>query len=254
MIPAPELRIRTLDGVTFSYRLAGPFSRFLAWLTDLVVVIGLVSLLSSLTQLIAFLPAIAGAANIVLGFVVWTGYGIFCETVWRGQTIGKRFMQLRVVDQQGHSLAFSQIVVRNLLRSVDMLPVMGLLGGICVLLNRYGQRLGDLAAGTVVVVHSHFEPPDFSQLGVPKYNSLRDHPHLAARLRQLTDPRMAATLLDALLRRETLDPQSRAELFTTLATDLRQLVRFPEAALVGVSDEQYVRNVVDVVYREKSAG
>ncbi|MFT5127114.1 MAG: putative RDD family membrane protein YckC [Rhodothermales bacterium] len=252
MIPKPELRIRTQDGVTFAYRLAGPFSRFLAWLTDLVIVIGLSSLVSSLTQLIGFLPSIAGAATVLLGFVIWTGYGIFCEALLRGQTVGKRFLRLRVVDQTGHSLSFSQIVVRNLLRSVDMLPVLGLLGGICILLNRYGQRLGDLAAGTVVIMHSRFAPPDFSQLAVPKYNSLREHPHLAARLRQLTNPEMAAILLDALMRRETLDPQSRAELFAALSEHLRKLVRFPEPVLIGVSDEQFVRNVVDIVYREKA--
>ncbi|HAR67739.1 MAG TPA: RDD family protein, partial [Lentisphaeria bacterium] len=192
---APKLRIRTQDGVTFAYQIAGPFSRFLAWLTDLCLVLAVTAIVSQLTAVISVFPSLAGATMMLAGFAIWTGYGILFETLLHGQTLGKRFLQLRVVDQTGHVLSFPQVVVRNLLRGVDMLPVAGLLGGVCVLLNRHGQRLGDLAAGTVVIVNNRFSQPDFSQLGVPKYNSLRDYPHLAARLRQLTSPEMAATLL-----------------------------------------------------------
>ena len=74
-----------------------------------------------------------------------------CEWYWRGQTVGKRVLKLRVMDEQALRLEFSQIVVRNLLRFVDFLPGLYLVGGTACVLSRRFQRLGDLAANTIVV-------------------------------------------------------------------------------------------------------
>jgi len=87
---------------------------------------------------------------------------------------------------------------------------------------------------------------------VHKYNSLRLHPHLAARLRQRVSPEEAATALQALLRRDEFEVVSRVELFVELAKYFRAKVDFPAEASEGITDEQYIRNVVDVVYRART--
>jgi hypothetical protein len=80
-------------------------------------------------------------------------------------------------------------------------------------------------------------------------NFLRQQPHLEARLRQQVSPAEAAVALQALLRRDDFDPQARIELFAELARHFRRKVEFPPEDIEGVSDEQYLRNVVDVLYR-----
>ncbi len=91
-------------------------------------------------------------ALVILGyFVVQVGYGIACEWLWRGQTVGKRLLRLRVMDAQGLHLQFSQVALRNLLRFVDSLPAFYLVGGLVSLLNSRAQRLGDFVANTIVI-------------------------------------------------------------------------------------------------------
>jgi len=184
-------------------------------------------------------------------FVISIGYGILLEWIWRGQTMGKRVLRLRVVDAEGLRLQINQVVIRNLLRFVDMLPAFYLVGGVVSLLNRRYQRLGDIAANTVVVRAPKLSEPDLDQLLAGKYNSLREHPHLEARLRQRVSPAEAAVAMRALLRREGLDPRARVELFGELAEHFRAVVTFPPEAVEGMPDEQYVRNVVDVLYRAR---
>jgi hypothetical protein len=175
------------------------------------------------------------------------GYGIFFEWAWRGQTLGKRLFRLRVVDAEGMRLQFDQIMTRNLLRFVDMLPAFYFVGGAACALNRKCQRLGDLAANTVVIRTPVVEEPDLDQLLSGKFNSLRQYPLLTARLRQRVSPAEAATALQAIVRRNEFDPAARVELFQQLASYFREKVEFPTDATDGISDEQYVRNVMDVV-------
>jgi hypothetical protein len=141
-------------------------------------------------------------------------------------------------------------VIRNLLRFVDSLPGIYLVGGLASLLNRRAQRLGDFAANTIVVRHPKIADPDLDQLLAGKFNSFRRYPHLEARLRQRVSPKEAAVALQALLRRDELEPAPRVELFEELAGLFRAKVEFPQEATDGLSDEQYVRNVVDIVFRE----
>jgi hypothetical protein len=175
------------------------------------------------------------------------------EWAWRGQTVGKRLLRLRVVDAEGLKLQFSQIAVRNLLRFVDSLPALYLIGGLTCWFNSRCQRLGDIAANTIVVRNPRVTEPDLDQLLAGKYNSLRLYPHLAARLRQRVSPGEAAVALQAVLRRDEFDPPARVELFGDLAAYLREKVAFPEEAVEGIADEQFVRNVVDVVCRAQKA-
>jgi hypothetical protein len=132
-----------------------------------------------------------------------------------------------------------------------MLPLLYFVGGVTCWLSRKSQRLGDIAANTVVIRISAVAEPDLGQLAAGKFNSLRQHAHLAARLRQRVSPSEAALALQALIRRDEFEPAERVDLFAQLATHFRTKVEFPSEALDGVADEQYVRNVVDVIYRPR---
>jgi uncharacterized RDD family membrane protein YckC len=244
------MAIQTPEGVRFSLSLAGPATRFLAWLIDLFVIVALYSLLSYAVQVFALISYDwARAFGVVLFFVLTIGYPIVLEWAWRGQSVGKWLLRLQVMDVHGLRLHFTQIAVRNLLRFVDALPFFYLVGGVACLVSRHGQRLGDLAANTVVVRRPNLATPDLDQLLADKYNSFRAHPHIEARLRQRVTPEEARLATQALVRREQLDPEARVHVFAEIADHFRTLAAFPEEATYGMTDEQYVRNVVDVVFR-----
>jgi len=251
--PTRQITIELAEGISFPLQLAGPMTRFLAWLIDLAVIMSMVTAVNLSLGLIGFLSAdLADALKIVSFFLISTGYFIFMEWIWRGQTIGKRLLRLRVLDVDGFFLTFSQIAIRNLMRLIDMLPLFYLVGGIAMLANRRAQRLGDLAANTIVVRQRESKQPDLDQLGEFKFNSLRNYPHLEARLRQNTSPEETYLAFQALLRRNELEPAARIETFAVLAAHFRAKTEFPPDAVEGIADEQYLRNVVDVLFRPKT--
>jgi len=244
------LAVETPEGITFSLLLASPLTRFLACAVDIGCIGVLTTSIGYVTRALGLLsPDLAAAVQLAAYFVISIGYGIFTEWYWRGQTIGKRLLRLRVVDAQGLKLNFTQIVLRNLLRCIDLLPGFYALGGVVSLCNRHSQRLGDIAAGTIVIRTPRLSTPDLDQIAIDKWNSLRDHPHLAARLRHEVSPRTAALALDAIVRRQHLDPPERVALFRELADYFKQVAPFPPEASESLTDEQYVRNVADVLFR-----
>jgi len=244
------LVIATPEGISFALPLAGPAVRFFAWAVDLACIIAVTSIISTLLFTLSILsPSLAGALSTLAFFAVSVGYGMFLEWFWRGQTLGKRLLKLRVMDEQGLKLQPSQVVVRNLLRFVDALPLFYLVGGISCLVSKKAQRLGDYAANTVVVRIVPGLEYDLSRLAADKYNSFRDYPSLEARLKHLVSAQEADLAFRALLRREELAPQARVQLMKEFAGHFRALVPFPEEAVFGLTDEQYVKNVVDSLFR-----
>jgi len=249
MTRSSRLRIRTPEGIEFALPLAGPVSRMLAMVIDLATLAAAGSVLNKVLAPLGFLGAdTAGAVIAVAYFAFSLVYFALCEWFGRGQTIGKRVLGLRVVDAQGLRLEPSQVVVRNLMRFIDGLPAFYLVGGAACVLNRHRQRLGDLAAGTVVVRVMRPIQPDLDQLLGNKYNSLAEIRHLAARLRQKAEPEIAAIALEALIRRSELTPEARLQVFAELARVFREMAAYPEEIIEQMSDEQYVRNAVEVVY------
>lgn len=243
------LRVRTPEGVAFTFRLASPVLRAGAFLIDLAVVAAAWSVISVILGLLNFIGQdIAGLAATVGYFLLSQGYRIAAEWLWQGQSIGKRTLRLRVVDARGLRLTFAQIVLRNLLRIIDGLPLFYLVGGVASFLNAHGQRLGDLAAGTLVVWEPAEALPDFSKLRGEKYNSLREHAPAVARLRQAVSPAEARAAWTALVRRDELDADARVRLFADLAAHFAAVGGVPAEAVEGVSQEQFIRNVVDVLY------
>jgi uncharacterized membrane protein SpoIIM required for sporulation/uncharacterized RDD family membrane protein YckC len=154
--------IETPELVTFSYTIAGVGSRVAAAVIDyLLCLLLFIALLVGLAflganRLISFGGTSSEAwalAIVVLGqfFILW-GYYVLWEGLADGQTPGKRYMRLRVVSDGGYSVSFAGSAIRNLVRIVDMQPVFTYGLGIgSILLTKQGKRLGDLAAGTLVV-------------------------------------------------------------------------------------------------------
>jgi uncharacterized RDD family membrane protein YckC len=244
------LVIQTPEGISFTQHLAGPVTRFLASSIDLAGITLISGILSQVLLLAAVVnPDFALAARTICYFVVTIGYSILLESIWRGQTLGKRALKIRVVDAEGFRLRPVQIVIRNLLRVVDLLPAFYAVGGICCAISPRYQRLGDIAANTVVIYAAPQKIPDLELLFSGTYNSLRNHAHLAAQLRKSISPEEARIALESVARRTELDPSSRIELYRQVARRLRSLVSFPEETLEGMTDEQYVRNIVDLIYR-----
>jgi len=244
-----HLVLTTPEGVAFRLTLAGPVSRGLAIMVDWMVVNVAMSLVMSVVSMLGMLsPDIGGGIYFLLAFLLPILYAMVLESVWRGQTLGKRLLKLRVIDQEGLRLQVSQVVVRNLLRTVDSLPLFYLTGGVAALLSSKAQRLGDLAANTVVIRHSQAFSPDLSVLAGSKYNSFKPYPLIVSRLRQKLGRDDISLIIRSLNRREQLEPQPRIALYADLAAYIRSKVEFPEESLVGLSDEQFLRNVAEVIF------
>jgi uncharacterized RDD family membrane protein YckC len=222
--------LRTPEQIDLQYDLAGLGSRFMALAIDSLIQFGvmlalaavfglgaalLASMLRDVIGRYSTLFAVVGIALVLLLiFAVTWGYFIFFELVWNGQTPGKRAVGIRVLTTRGEPVTLVHALVRNLLRLVDALPTGNMIGIIMILATPRSQRLGDLAAGTIVVRERHAElprplPPLDPSLALP--------PSLAA----------AFTGADILLARDylrrmpSLLPARRAALSAQIAATLR---------------------------------
>ncbi|HEX6157614.1 MAG TPA: RDD family protein [Burkholderiales bacterium] len=141
----------TPEGIELTLRLAGPVPRALAWAIDLAIRAALLFTVAMLAG--AFGRAGVGVILLAAFFVEWLLPAWF-EAAWNGQTPGKRAMGIAVLNDDGTPLRWPGALTRNLLRAVDFLPVLYGVGLVSMLCNRDFKRLGDLAAGTVVVYTS----------------------------------------------------------------------------------------------------
>ena len=152
--------VETPEGVDLRLRAAGPALRATAWLVDMLVM-GLA--LSILGFVLIFAGAFTNlfAASmgllLLLVFLLNWFYPVYFEVWHDGQTPGKRVTDLRVVCDDGTPVTLSRSIARNFLRVADMLPTGYAVGLICCLIDPSFRRLGDLAAGTLVVYASPIE-------------------------------------------------------------------------------------------------
>lgn len=217
--------IETPENVDLQRRLAGIGSRFLAGLLDVLVIGALllvptiVFLVSDLWSLLVADDAESGARAwtvailMMITFVIYWGYYLVFELWGNGQTPGKKYMRIRVVQQEGQAVGFTSIAIRNLLRVVDGLLAYGV-GGLVMFATRKTQRLGDLAAGTVVISE---DTPDYSARQDKKEKVLDDMPATVSVLQetQLT-PQEYRLLHSYWLRREQLTMEARYQLLPRL--------------------------------------
>lgn len=248
MVPGKRLTLCTPEGVTFSHPVAGVPSRAMAACTDQFIVWTLSLVLGKACSMLMLLGEdVATATYILLDFAVWTLYGIACEWRLGGRTLGKMMLRLRVVDIDGLRLSFPQVLLRNLSRTVDMLPMFYLAGGLSCFLNKGGARLGDILARTAVIREPKIRELEYAALTHSKYNSLAQHPVLASRLRQSMSAPETRLVALALARREILEPASRVALYARMASRFRERVPYPPGELDTVPDEVYLGNLLEVV-------
>ena len=163
--------IETPENVELRRRLAGIGSRFMAGLIDALVILLLLAALVLVAAGVVFLTALEYtaltgafsawlvAALVLVFYVIYWGYYVLAEMLTNGQSPGKRAMKIRVVKQDGGPITFLDVAIRNLLRVVDGMPGVYAVAGLVMFFTKRTQRLGDLAAGTVVVAE---EVPDYA--------------------------------------------------------------------------------------------
>jgi uncharacterized RDD family membrane protein YckC len=151
--------VATPENVSFTYDIAGIGSRFMAALVDVliyfVMAVALALIFSQVVQRVEEVdPTLAStltAIYFVVSFALYWVYYIVFELVWGGQSPGKRLVKLRVVRLDGTPASAGQIIIRNVGRLVDIFPGFYAVGLIVMFLNDQSRRLGDFAAGTLVV-------------------------------------------------------------------------------------------------------
>jgi uncharacterized RDD family membrane protein YckC len=231
-----RVTIATPEGIELELVLAGVGSRFAASLVDVAVQLGSIFALAVVLGPLGSNGFVV-AVFLVAVFLILFAYDIALETWNRGRSIGKLSAGLRVVRVGGDPEGFLTAAVRNFLRIVDFLPAFYVVGVIAILVTGRNQRLGDLAAGTLVVRErrpavTYVAPPP---VGAPFLEwdvsgvSLED----------------VATLRQFLERRVSLSPGARAHLATDLAARVRSKV-------VGAPDGWHPESFLEAVVAAKT--
>ena len=225
MAPLEKLNIDTPEQVSLEFSLATVGSRFLALAIDTLIQIG--------SALVLFIGVGIGAAAasftldqagpwlmaiLVLGlFAIYYVYFAIFEAVWNGQTPGKRIIGLRVIHATGRPVSAFEAILRNVIRVADQLPGIYAVGIVCVFLTERSQRLGDLAAGTVVVhervegaVSREFTAPTTRAVALTSYGATK-----------LTSEEIAVIEL-FFRRREELDGHARVRAARRIAERIRE--------------------------------
>src|SRR6266511_1024616 len=155
-LPDTDLVVATPERVSFDYQVAGLATRGIAQILDLLILAGVLGALyfaalgigAAGAEAAAYLVAVIGSFIVIFGYF-WT-----CEAFWSGQTVGKKVFRLRAVGDRGEPMTFIQAGIRNVIRIIDFLPYAYGVGLAVLFINGKGKRLGDLAAGTIVVKDS----------------------------------------------------------------------------------------------------
>ncbi len=147
--------LETPESVVVGLPIAGVGTRFLATLIDtaiiaciLVAFAVIIAIGSGMGSTVGYVVAAVGYVGVAVTFL---GYYIFFEIIWNGQTPGKRSQRARVIRANGYPVTPFAVVIRNVLRMVDVLPGLYAVGLICMIIDRRSRRVGDLMAGTIVV-------------------------------------------------------------------------------------------------------
>jgi len=140
--------IETPEGVEIQLRVAGPFVRGFAAMLDIFI---MMSVATALAQFLVLLGTIGNALLIIVMFVLYWFYPVFCEIYLQGATLGKKALNIKVLHDDGTEVSWQSSIIRNILRYVDFLPFGYCFGFISIMCNADFKRLGDFTAGTLVV-------------------------------------------------------------------------------------------------------
>lgn len=220
-----ELRIETPEQIDMGLELAGLGTRFVGqmfdWLIKVLItfVLAVVAILTAALAGYALprdhLSPIALAMLIGVVYVLWFGYDLLYEAIRNGQTPGKRVAGIRVIREGGAPVDFRAAAVRNLLGLADLLPGFYVLGAIIMLVTPKRQRLGDLAAGTIVVRERVLAAPSETETAVKDLAS--DEYVFTARHLAACVPNDQHVLRSFLRRHAKMEPTARDRLARRLA-------------------------------------
>ena len=222
MRAAPQLTFETPERAVLSLDVAGLGGRALACLVDLLAIflfwvtaLLVYSVSGDLLRRVQEMSFAAQAVALVLFFFTGWTYDVAWETLWRGQTPGKRLLGLRVVGRDGAPVGFAESLVRNLFRAVEI-PLLYAPGVLMVALTPRHQRLGDLVAGTLVVKDRAYDLGRYAGEAPldPRWSALR------GRAAATLGPADFERLSDFLRRRPVLAPAARERLALAMASAL----------------------------------
>jgi uncharacterized RDD family membrane protein YckC len=241
----------TPEAVVLDFRTATVPSRVLAVSIDLAAQLGTIAALNAALVAMVGDGGIGWVGIVVLLFVyflVLFGYPVAMETLWRGRTLGKAAMGLRVVTVEGGPVRFRHAAVRAALILVDyFLPPIGVTGVLSILLSRRDQRLGDLAAGTLVIrdrlasippTAVTFPPPT----GFEAYTASLDTAGLGEQQYRL--------VRSFLLRRHAMTPEARDRLAASIGHGVSQVLRHDPPPMVSA---ELFLGCVAAAYQRRSA-
>jgi uncharacterized RDD family membrane protein YckC len=251
MAQVEQPRMVTPEAVALEFTTANVGSRILAFLIDMVIV-GVVSFGGILVLVLtdATLPEWLVASILIILVPGWyLGYFAVSETLWRGRTVGKAALGLRVVTKEGGQVRFRHAAIRALLGLVDFAIGSGFFAVVFILLTRDNQRLGDLLAGTIVLrERSGLPAPAPVSFGVPPglepYAATLDVSAL-----RIDEYQAVRTFL---LRAPSLPPAPRASLAAQLASPLAGRLRPPPPP--GLPPEAFLHCVAAVYQRRQRGG
>ena len=232
-----QLKIVTPDQVVFHLTAAGLSTRAAAWALDQIILMAArIGLLLAMAWVDMFLVQFIIPLLIILD----TLYFVFLEWRMGGQTFGKQRLGIRVVAVNGARLTFQDVLIRNVIRIVDNLVPFMLVGGVASFSDSLGRRLGDLAAGTMVIRDktAAFMPP---QADRDRPNSYRDDPGCRRRIQARATKEDRDLAIELMWRRDELQPEAREMLFARLSGEFRRRFNLPEDD--NLSNEQSVMDV-----------
>jgi uncharacterized RDD family membrane protein YckC len=228
-----KFTLHTPESVELEFTLAGIGNRAYALLIDyiilgLILIVFLVGALIFNAVLVDTITNLAGSKGLqlwliaiqgLIGFFIYVGYFVFFETVWSGQTPGKRYVKIRVIRDDGRPVRLQQSTLRALLRPFDDLFFIGVF---LIVFNRQEKRLGDLVGGTLVIQEQ--QPMKSAALKVStSAQSLANILLIDADISRLL-PEDFAVIREYLQRREAMIPNARNDLSKQLATQVKQII------------------------------
>lgn len=235
-----RVTLSTPESVELEFTLAGIGNRayalmidYLIWGAILIAVLFTWGILSTQIpeDIISEIAPWIFAITLLIIFFIYVGYFVFFETLWQGQTPGKRFVKIRVIQDSGKPIGIQQATLRALLRPIDDTLFIGVL---FIVFNGKEKRLGDLLAATIVVQEERNTTKDkftISDQAQAVANQLLEDSNIAALL-----PDDFAVIREYLKRREDMEPNAKLELSRKLGKQLKDLINLEEMPLQVGSD------------------
>ena len=252
------LNIDTPENVVFDYEVADIGSRFLAALVDstlIVIIIVLADLAGAVLVSLLDVDFDSVAPNIILAvsgliaFLTFWGYYILFEIYWNGQSPGKRWQKLRVLRRDGVPISPSDAVIRNLVRIIDFLPAFYGVGLIAMFASSQARRLGDFAAGTLVVREETSITLDDLKIAsnqpsnIRRYSSSKSNVSRQFPIEKLSEKDIA--LAEDFFKRR-FELHNRTALASRIARSLTEKMELPPKTIEGLGSEEILLQILEL--------